>query len=554
MTQDDALTILKTGANVFLTGEPGSGKTHTVNEYVSWLRSHGIEPAITASTGIAATHIGGITVHSWSGIGIAQEMSERDIDAVAGKEHVARRIMKSHILIIDEISMLSGETLALAEAVIREVKRNDETFGGMQVIFVGDFFQLPPISKHRSSRASFAFESPVWKAANPIICYLTEQHRQEDGIFLSALASIRAGSADEETLLCFQDRAVASNDVSHKIPRLFAHNVDVDRINADALANLKGQPSTFFMTTQGSDTLVAGLKRGCLSPENLFLKKDAVVMCTKNNPTSGFANGTLGTVVGFDEMSGYPVIKTKEGQVLVIEPMDWAVEQEGRVRARITQVPLRLAWAITIHKSQGMSMDAAAIDLSGVFEHGHGYVALSRVRTLAGLHLLGWSERALLIHPRVAEQDMQFRVRSEDAKMVFEEMSDAEKKGMEDNFVRASGGTVETKVPTKSGKQKGSTYGATLALIEEGHSLHDIAKLRKLKVPTLIGHLEKLLAQGLCRVEDIEGLFSPHIIEACPLIHGAFKAEGAEELSPVFTRLKGAYSFEELRIARLFFK
>ncbi|MES2134905.1 MAG: AAA family ATPase [Patescibacteria group bacterium] len=554
MTQDDALTILKTGASVFLTGEPGSGKTHTVNEYVAWLRSHGIEPAITASTGIAATHIGGVTLHSWSGIGIAEHLSKQDIDAIASKEHIARRIMKSKILIIDEVSMLSGETLALAEAVAREVHRTDEVFGGMQIIFVGDFFQLPPVSRRGSiSRASFAFESSVWKAVNPIICYLTEQHRQEDEIFLSALSSIRAGSADEETLLCFQDRSVSPGDVSHTIPRLFAHNVDVDRINADALEKIENQSSVFVMTAQGPDALVLGLKRGCLSPEQLFLKKGAVVMCTKNNPTAGFANGTLGTVIGFDDMSTYPIIKTKDGDVLVIEPMEWAVEQDGRVRARITQVPLRLAWAMTIHKSQGMSMDAAAIDLSGVFEHGHGYVALSRVRTLGGLHILGWSERALLVHPRVATLDVQFRIKSEDAKAVFEDMSDAEHSGMEENFIRACGGTLEMAPSSKGKKKKSSTYDTTLALIQEGHSLLDIAKIRKLKVGTLIDHLEKLLAQGTCRVEDMQNMFSPYIIEALPDIHEAFTLEGSERLSPVFERLKGAYSYEDLRIARLFF-
>ncbi|MFA5876948.1 MAG: AAA family ATPase [Candidatus Paceibacterota bacterium] len=554
MTQNDALTILKTGANVFLTGEPGSGKTHTVNAYVAWLRDKGIEPAITASTGIAATHIGGITLHSWSGIGIAERLSEQDIDAIAGKEHVARRITKSRILIIDEISMLSGETLALAEAVVREVHRSQEVFGGIQVIFVGDFFQLPPVSKRGASRASFAFESAVWKAVNPIVCYLTEQHRQEDEIFLSALASIRSGVADEETLLCFQDRAVSPNDVSHKIPRLFAHNMDVDRINADALAKLKGQPTEFAMTAQGSDNLVLGLKRGCLSPEKLFLKKDAVVMCTKNNPNIGFANGTLGVVIGFNEENTYPIIKTKDGHVFTVEPMEWAVEQDGKVRARITQVPLRLAWAMTIHKSQGMSMDAAAIDLSQVFEHGHGYVALSRVRTLRGLHLLGWSERALLVHPRVAEQDAQFRIKSEDARAVFEEMSDAEHAGMEENFIRACGGTLEAEKNIHTKKEKSSTLSKTLILIQEGHSISDIAKIRSLKVGTLIDHVEKIVERGLCEVNDIQNIFSMSIIEALPVIHEVFEREGSERLSPIFEHFKGMYSYEDLRIARLFFK
>src|SRR5665213_1872732 len=177
MTQGEALDILKTGANVFLTGEPGSGKTHTVNAYVAWLRSHDIEPAITASTGIAATHISGLTIHSWSGIGINESLSEQMLDLIASKEHVARRIQKAKVLIIDEVSMLSGEVLEMADRVCREVKRSDTPFSGMQVVLVGDFFQLPPIAKGRRE-VSFAFESPSWRGLNPIPCYLTEQHRQ----------------------------------------------------------------------------------------------------------------------------------------------------------------------------------------------------------------------------------------------------------------------------------------------------------------------------------------------------------------------------------------
>ena len=145
MTQKEALSILKTGANVFLTGEPGSGKTHTINEYVAYLRERGIEPAVTASTGIAATHIGGMTIHSWSGIGIKTSLDAYELDKLGSSEYLAKRIGRAKILIIDEVSMLSAGTLSMVDAVCREVRRNPEPFGGLQVIFVGDFFQLPPI-------------------------------------------------------------------------------------------------------------------------------------------------------------------------------------------------------------------------------------------------------------------------------------------------------------------------------------------------------------------------------------------------------------------------
>ncbi|MGB4076154.1 MAG: AAA family ATPase, partial [Minisyncoccia bacterium] len=161
MRQDEALEIVKTGVNVFLTGGPGSGKTHTVNTYVAWLRAHDIEPALTASTGIAATHIGGMTVHAWSGIGIRESLTAHDLDEITSKEHVVRRIQKAPVLIIDEVSMLSGETLSMVERVAREARRNDRPFGGMQVVLVGDFFQLPPVGG-RGRNPSFAFESSAW--------------------------------------------------------------------------------------------------------------------------------------------------------------------------------------------------------------------------------------------------------------------------------------------------------------------------------------------------------------------------------------------------------
>src|ERR1035437_559507 len=195
MTQGEALTILKTGANVFLTGEPGSGKTHLINEYVAWLRASGVEPSITAATGIAATHVGGMTMHSWSGIGIAESLSSADVDRIASKEHIAKRIAKAKVLIIEEISMLSATTFEMADSICREVRRIDQPFGGLTVILVGDFFQLPPIS--RGNTVQFAYQSSVWRDLNPLTCYLTEQYRQDDVEFLGVLSAIRSGEVEE---------------------------------------------------------------------------------------------------------------------------------------------------------------------------------------------------------------------------------------------------------------------------------------------------------------------------------------------------------------------
>ena len=438
MTQDEALAILKTGLNVFLTGEPGSGKTHTINRYVAWLRERGVEPAVTASTGIAATHISGMTIHSWSGIGIKRDMTDYDIELIHSREKTAKRIVEAKVLIIDEISMLDAATLSSVDRVLRTLRRRtlqaEQPFGGLQVIFVGDFFQLPPVSKDR--QVQFAFESSAWREANPVVCYLSEQHRQEDGDFLDLLTAMRRGTfgAAHRTRLTSRVGILSKQTVA---TRLYTHNENVDRINTESLAKLTEKSRTYEMESRGARALVETLKANCLSPERLELKIGASVMFTRNNFDEGYVNGTLGTVIDFSSL-GLPVVKTRRGNVTVERAM-WEVMDGNKVLAKITQMPLRLAWAITVHKSQGMSLDAAIIDLSQAFEFGQGYVAISRVRTLAGLFLEGFNERALELHPKVAAADRHFRGYSDAARKKFAGLAQSEKEKLEKNFLRAVG-------------------------------------------------------------------------------------------------------------------
>ncbi|MEK7211182.1 MAG: AAA family ATPase, partial [Patescibacteria group bacterium] len=361
MTQDQALQILKTGANVFLTGEPGSGKTHAINLFVSYLRERGIEPAITASTGIAATHIGGMTIHSWSGIGIKSRISNYELDEISSNEYIVKRVQRAKILIIDEVSMLLPETLTSIDAICRAVRRSSESFGGLQVIFVGDFFQLPPVMRSdgeenaqttiiKEAPARFAYDSPAWARAKLMVCYLTEQHRQDDDNFLAVLSAIRRGVFGDEHLRRIELRKIGCHGAPEQAPKLFSHNIDVDRVNDEMLAKLPDESRKFIMSSRGRDKIVGALKKSCLSPETLSLKIGAAVMFTKNNPKEGFANGTLGVIFGFNEDSRYPIVKTRNGRQIEVAPMDWTVEDNGMVRGQITQLPLRLAWAITVHK------------------------------------------------------------------------------------------------------------------------------------------------------------------------------------------------------------
>ncbi|MBU1146529.1 AAA family ATPase [Patescibacteria group bacterium] len=451
MTQQEALIILKTGANVFLTGEPGSGKTHTVNQYVDYLRRRGVEPAITASTGIAATHLGGVTIHSWSGIGIKTKLDKRDLGRIILNEHIEKRVRRTKVLIIDEVSMLSSGTLSMVDVVCRKIKQNAEAFGGMQIVLVGDFFQLPPVVKSATeggaqaafildSSIGFAYGAPSWMRANPTVCYLTEQHRQDDNNFLSILSSIRLNIFSKSHLRSLETRRITPSAAPDGVPKLFPLNADVDSINNKMLGKIFGKPQVFLMSSEGPGAQVAALQKGCLSPETLYLKIGAAVMFTKNNLKERFVNGTLGAVSGFDKESGQPIITTRDGRRIKVSPMDWTVEENGKIRARITQLPLRLAWAITVHKSQGMSLDEAVMDLSDVFEFGQGYVALSRVRKLSGIFLLGWNERTFLVHPDVLVKDGEFRVLSKKAGEIFSKVPARDIREMHNNFVRACGG------------------------------------------------------------------------------------------------------------------
>lgn len=554
MTQGEALTILKTGANVFLTGEPGSGKTHTVNAFVDWLRASGIEPSVTAATGIAATHVGGMTLHAWSGIGISESLSPADVDRIASKEHIAKRIQKAKVLIIEEISMLSAATFEMADAICREVRRVDAPFGGLTVVLVGDFFQLPPVSRNRE--VLFAYASPLWRELNPLMCYLTEQYRQDDTDFLSILSAIRSGEVEEFHYEELMRRHLDPGELPHDTPKLFSHNADVDRINASELEKIPSTVKKFRMSAKGKDTLVEGLKRGCLSPEVLELKQGAAVMFTKNSPQGRFVNGTLGMVTGWGA-DGYPIVETKSGQSVSTEPMEWQLEEQGKVKASVSQLPLRLAYAMTVHKSQGMSMDAAIMDLSKAFEYGQGYVALSRVRRLTGVYLAGLNQRALEVHPEILEKDRDFRAASLAARDAFKDMSEAETIVLQKKFVKAMGGAwYEAGSEQESGIRKKNTkttglpgrLAETLQAVRDGKSLKDVAKKRALTASTIVKHLEELAEIGKLIRSDFAHLIP---LDVADEIHEALAAENGDRLSPVFHALGGKHSFEAIRLVRL---
>ena len=402
MTQEKALAILKSNTNVFLTGEPGSGKTYIINQFTSWLSDNDIPFAVTASTGIAASHIDGTTIHSWCGIGILKKLEKEDVNAIRFHKYHYQRIVAAEVLILDEVSMLDSVFIDDLDKILRGVHGRNVPFGGIRVVMVGDFFQLPPVS--RDGPVQFAFESESWKQANFTVCYLTEQHRQAEPIFTGILRSMRFGTMDDEQRQILTSRLGAGVSPT----TLYTHNNDVDVMNAQELEKLPGKWTKYFMIESGDKYALAVLKKYCLSPEELVLKVGAVVMFTANRPDLGYMNGTIGIVERVGEE--FPYIKLENGFKVYPALNEWkAYDEKRNVKATIKQLPVRLAWAITVHKSQGMSLDTASIDLSRAFEFGHGYVAISRVRSLDGLFLMGIHENAYKVNPKVLEQDKIFR-------------------------------------------------------------------------------------------------------------------------------------------------
>ncbi|MFA5994118.1 MAG: PIF1 family DEAD/DEAH box helicase [Parcubacteria group bacterium] len=433
MKQKTALDILKLGHNVFLTGPAGSGKTYLLNQYIAYLKEKGIGVAVTASTGIAATHMNGQTIHSWSGMGISDTLDEEDLTKLSKKHYHRQKFKRAKVLIIDEISMLHAHQLDLVDSICKKFKDPFQPFGGLQVILCGDFFQLPPVTQY-GKKAQFVIESEAWEAMQLKICYLEEQHRQEDRRMLGILNDIRSRSCDAQTMsliLSRENKAIKSKIVPTK---LYTHNANVDAINDFELQKIQAEPKVFQMTATGIDNLISTIRRGCLAPETLVLKIGAAVMFVKNNFERGYVNGTLGRVVGFDGL-GLPLVETAKGKKITVLPEKWSIEEDDVLLASVTQMPLRLAWAITVHKSQGMTLDAVEIDLSKSFEYGMGYVALSRVRTLDGIKLLGINDVALEVNPQVYEFDKQLEELSHANVQVIGQLGILEKRRKQKEFL-----------------------------------------------------------------------------------------------------------------------
>lgn len=398
----DALTA---GKNCFVTGSAGTGKTFTIRSWLDYLERAGKsgDVAVTASTGIAATHLAGRTIHSWSGAGLCDRPAATIAHGEYWRHIVKGRIQATKRLLIDEISMLDGAAFSLISRLCGIAKGNREPFGGLQVVLVGDLAQLPPVEEEQRG---FAFETQEWNALKLETHELTHVFRQADRPFVAALQEVRVGKISDEALALLEGRVRAFDpDAVPAAVRLMTHNAQVEEVNLRKLAALAGEEHVYTAQEEGDPKGLEALDKHCLSPRVLKLKVGARVMFTKNHTDGYWANGTLGTVT---DCGAHAVTVAIDGKPsLRVEQVDFKLkttfDAQGRDKEVVRwQIPLRLAWAITVHKSQGMTIPRVSVELARAFAPGQAYVALSRAGSLEGLNIEAWSGRASVhAHPAV---------------------------------------------------------------------------------------------------------------------------------------------------------
>jgi ATP-dependent exoDNAse (exonuclease V) alpha subunit len=394
------------GRNCFLTGMAGTGKSTLLRKFIG---ASAMRVDVTAPTGVAALNVGGMTVHRFCGMLLGPRPEQSNEEYFAQLERDPRRsilagfnrVRRCDVLVIDEVSMLPGRQFEFLEFLFRRLRGREEPFGGAQVIAIGDFLQLPPVRTAGSESQPYqpydwAFLSAAWAAAEFKTITLETVRRQDEAALVRALGDFRVGRVWGESARLLQSRVRANPPAA--MPRLFTHNVQVDKWNGFQLSELPGEETAVNAQQTGPEHQREFLTRNLLTPATLRLKLGALVMFTVNRNASGahresgrrdplFVNGQIGTV---DSIETGVVMVRSRGEVLRVEPFTWRYDSQDAESATFTQFPLRLAWAMTIHKAQGLTLDSAFLDIRAAREPGQAYVAVSRVRTLAGLRFKEW--------------------------------------------------------------------------------------------------------------------------------------------------------------------
>lgn len=430
--QKKATDLFKLGKNIFMTGPGGSGKSFLIKTMVEIAKQKQQNVQVCAMTGCAALllNCGAKTIHSWGGIGLAKDENIIIATAIDLNSRKKRNWKKVDVLIVDEVSMMSKKLFELFDMIAKKVRRNQLPFGGIQVIFSGDFFQLPPVkSRHEEDidTQAFCFETDLWDKTFESNCQIefTEIFRQKDKTYAKILNQIRKGTISTNSLKILNERVGChvSEELQLKPTILLPVKSMVERINNDELSKLTGDEIEFHLETCKEEEISLTEKEqyklrstpaSVISKEKEILlknvscdttlkfKQGSQVMCNVNldlNSDLPICNGSLGIITRFTQ-DGIPVVKFNNGAERPVNKHIWKSENIPGVGVK--QIPLVLAWAITIHKSQGATLDLAEIDVgSNIFEAGQTYVALSRVKELNGLFLKSFNPKNILVNKKV---------------------------------------------------------------------------------------------------------------------------------------------------------
>lgn len=410
--QTRILDAVLSGKNLFFTGSAGTGKSFLLRKIIAALPPD--VTMATASTGVAACHIGGITLHQFAGIGLGTANLERCFQMASRNCLTSWR--KTKHLIIDEISMVDADYFDKIEAVARHIRRNERPFGGIQLILCGDFFQLPPVAG-RDKKAKFCFQSDGWEKCVHFNFELQTVHRQKDPEFIKILNNIRIGRVTDniaETLKATVKQKIENNGIL--ATRLCSHVKEAEEINEFQLNELKSESKTYV--AQDSDNSMTSLLNQQLTvPDKLVLKIGAQVMLLKNiNVSNGLVNGARGVVIKFTD--NVPIIQFKAGVQYHAKLEKWNVKTTTGLVIQRKQVPLKLAWAFSIHKSQGLTLDCVEMCLARVFDAGQSYVALSRAQSLQSLRVLDFNSQQVWAHSDVLIFYKKFRRNLQEMEMI----------------------------------------------------------------------------------------------------------------------------------------
>jgi len=400
-------------ANIFLTGPGGTGKSFCVEQLV---KHTGTDVLVTASTGIAAMNIGGVTVHSWCGMGTKSH--PHFLKKIVSKNnhrwpYIKSRILAAKVLVVDEIGMLKAGQLDLLNDLCRyayfgDAYKKSAPFGGIQVLFTGDFLQLPPVATSNEDITNYLwpFESSVWKEGAIRTLALSEIFRQKDDLeFCKVLNKVRLGIVDADVIHMLKSRVGAQLPTGAVPMRFVGTNEKVRKGNQIEYDKATGRPHQFKslitvdpMFSKYKESVRQEVIRNTKMEETLQLKEGmpVVMLCNRNVESEYFMNGSLGTFIGVNSI-GHPIVKIhKTGDEMAVSKHSEELKLgDGKVKGTINQFPMRIAHYSTFHKSQGLTLDYAEVDMSAMFSPGMGYVGLSRVTSLEGLVIKNFNPKGI---------------------------------------------------------------------------------------------------------------------------------------------------------------